>query len=81
MGEVIVEATGPPRDSMPCRMVGTPGKHDESRLSATWKSRAQLAGAGFLGQLGVAPFRAGRLVMRVMAAQVISVSECWMSRS
>lgn len=41
----------------------------------------QLAGAGFLGQLGVAPFRARRLVIRVMAAQVIRVSECWMSRS
>lgn len=41
----------------------------------------QLVGAGFLAQLGVAPFRASRLVMRVMAAQVISVSECWMSRS
>jgi len=27
----------------------------------------------------VAPFRAGRLVVRVVAAHVISVSECWMS--
>lgn len=36
----------------------------------------ELIAAGFLGQLGVAPFRARRLVMRVMAAQVIRVSEC-----
>ncbi|AGP61331.1 hypothetical protein M271_49850 [Streptomyces rapamycinicus NRRL 5491] len=30
---------------------------------------------------GVAPFWARHLVMRVVAAQVIRVSECWTSRS
>lgn len=38
------------------------------------RSGQPLPGAGFLGQLGVAPFRASRLVMEVMAAQVIRVS-------
>jgi hypothetical protein len=51
------------------------------QASFGWPETQASAGAGFLGQLGLAPFRARRLVMRVMAAQVISVSECWMSRS
>ncbi|MFF3787916.1 LysR family transcriptional regulator [Streptomyces sp. NPDC001933] len=45
------------------------------------KRRQVSADAGFFGWLGAASLRARRLVMRVMAAQVISFSECWMSRS
>lgn len=50
-------------------------------LMRSGKAGQPSAAVGFLGQLGVAPFRARRLVMRVTAAQVIKVSECWMSRS
>ncbi len=56
------------------------GRAEVSDAAEEWR-RQLSADAGCPGWLGVTPLLARRLVMRVMAAQVARVSECWMSRS